>query len=174
MAAYQHWTSSLPLRHPWFDAQTTKRKHLDDAVDGTETDVRSTKKPRCSVLERGFANLSLDNAALTNDNDAGYSTMEDITFPLNVLRPSPDLQPLQIIRPSSIEEPCIPDVKMESSWCEPEPDRAFTECHHDSLLIAPPRYNCHRLGRFHGGRRRGGQPEKRRGAGRSTVITYLH
>lgn len=133
MAAYQHWTSSLPLRHPWFDAQTTKRKHLDDAVDGTETDVRPPKKPRCSVLERGFANLSLHNGALTNDNDAGYSTMEDITFPLNVLPPSPDLQ---IIRPSSIEEPSIPDVKMESSWYEPEPDRAFTECYHDSLLTA--------------------------------------
>jgi len=124
MAAYQNWSSSLPLRHPWFDAQTTKRKHLDDAVDGTETDVRSSKRPRCSVLERGFANLSLNNAALTNDNDAGYSTMEDITFPLNILPPSPDLQPFQIIRPSSIEEPCIPDVKMESSWYEPEPDRA--------------------------------------------------
>lgn len=120
MAAYQHWTSSVPLRHPWFDAQTTKRKHLDDAVDGTETDVRSSKKPRCSVLERGFANLSLDNGALTNVNDAGYSTMEDITLPLNVLPPSSDLQPFQIIRPSSIEEP---DIKMESSWSEPEPDR---------------------------------------------------
>ncbi|KAJ7084278.1 hypothetical protein B0H15DRAFT_848489 [Mycena belliarum] len=48
-------TMASPIRHPWFDKPSTKRKHPSG-----ESSYPSPKRRRSSTLEHGFASLTLD------------------------------------------------------------------------------------------------------------------
>ncbi|KAJ6558608.1 hypothetical protein DFH09DRAFT_1163325, partial [Mycena vulgaris] len=86
-------TMSTPVRHPWFDKPSLKRKFDDPACP-------PPKRRRASTLERGFASLTLDAAML----------------PVDALLDEPP-QP----RPVTPTVPEI--TMKTSSWYEPEPDR---------------------------------------------------
>ncbi|KAJ6557174.1 hypothetical protein B0H10DRAFT_1190397 [Mycena sp. CBHHK59/15] len=91
-------TMSVPVRHPWFNKPSMKRKHSSSAADSPG---RALKRRRSGTLERGFASLTLDSAM-------------DADIPPVVDAPAPP-------RPVS---PAIHDITMKtSSWYEPEPDR---------------------------------------------------
>ncbi|KAJ6593754.1 hypothetical protein B0H19DRAFT_1246505 [Mycena capillaripes] len=89
---------SVPLRHPWFDKPSVKRKR---PVSPAESPSRAQKRRRSATLERGFAGLTLD---------APMAPVPVIEEP-----PSPPLRPTT---------PDVPEITMKtSSWYEPEPDR---------------------------------------------------
>ncbi|KAJ7622811.1 hypothetical protein DFH06DRAFT_1231548 [Mycena polygramma] len=90
-------TLSVPLRHPWFDQPSTKRKR---PASPAESPLRAQKRRRSSTLENGFAGLTLDAPTAA---------------PIVEEPPSP------MPRPTT---PDAPDVTMKtSSWYELEPDR---------------------------------------------------
>jgi hypothetical protein len=89
------WTH--PVRHPWFDRPSRKRKTSENACS-------PLKRRRCDSLESGFSQLTL------GESDELQSTL--------------GLSP--IILPSSVEEPAARDVKMTGSFSyEPEKDREY-------------------------------------------------
>ncbi|KAF8972975.1 hypothetical protein BDZ97DRAFT_1912576 [Flammula alnicola] len=136
------WTPTSHIRHPWFDNVVMKRKHREtvgsgdedseqpeappstpvlQAVPSTSTSTGASaqapprKRRRCSILEHGFAHLSLGGEVPPPLTPPIMDT-EMLTPPAY---PSPPLQPAYIV-----EEPRIPEIKMKtSSWYEPEPDR---------------------------------------------------
>ncbi|TFK44610.1 hypothetical protein BDQ12DRAFT_673271 [Crucibulum laeve] len=147
------------IRHPWFDPPTIKRKHSSSrsssthaSSPGAESDTsddsrRAVKRRRCTVLEHGFAHLTLETPFSTNYSgsstgespshllyvhelpasqtfagEASCSMDADGPFPPRSTMGTPPI--FDVWLPSSVEEPSIPEVKMKSSsWYEPEPDR---------------------------------------------------
>lgn len=92
-------TISTPLRHPWFDNPSMKRKQAP-----SDPSNRATKRHRSGTLERGFANLTLDAPMAP-------------PVPVPVVE-EPPMPP----RPVT---PTVPEITMKtSSWYEPERDRA--------------------------------------------------
>ncbi|KAJ7502738.1 hypothetical protein B0H11DRAFT_599963 [Mycena galericulata] len=88
---------SVPVRHPWFDKPSMKRKHPSSPSDPS---YRTPKRHRSGTLERGFASLTLDAPMVPA-----------------VQEPPPPPPP----RPST---PVVPEITMKtSSWYEPERDR---------------------------------------------------
>lgn len=130
--------TSTPIRHPWFDQPTTKRKLSVSPVNTNSSSRTSSSSPpkrrKFSALESGFAQLSLNNG-YTNTIDtpshvfisaAGPCISEFVQAPHDFLSTmDADVVPAHdVILPSCVEEPSIPEVKMRSSsWYEPEPDR---------------------------------------------------
>ncbi|KAJ7497165.1 hypothetical protein FB451DRAFT_1386465 [Mycena latifolia] len=91
-------TMAVPVRHPWFDKPSMKRKHPSE-----DSSWPSSKRRRSSTLERGFANLTLDAPM----------------YPVDAVIPIVDEPPSP--RPAT---PTVPEITMKaSSWYEPEPDR---------------------------------------------------
>ncbi|KIM78962.1 hypothetical protein PILCRDRAFT_824093 [Piloderma croceum F 1598] len=102
----------------------------------------STKRRRCSTLERGFADLAINHPILqTGTYASSYPSpassnpsvldldLSEARSPSPALMDSEDTYP--IIYPTSIEEPISPDLSLEpndikmksQSWYEPEKDR---------------------------------------------------
>lgn len=107
------WASSSHFRQPWFDTSISKRKRCESLDDLDET--RIPKRRRCSILEHGFAYLSIGSTTVDvlrtslADDSVNSSAMD-----LDRLSP----QPVYIV-----EEPTVTDINMKaSSWYEPEPD----------------------------------------------------
>lgn len=128
--------TSPPIRHPWFSQPTTKRKHsassspVSSPNPGSSSPSHSpppTKRRRFSALESGFAHLTLNNPRLScsslpplPDVSELFSIPSDLPSPMSTESNPPHL----VVRPTSVEEPPAPEVKMKtSSWYEPEPDR---------------------------------------------------
>jgi hypothetical protein len=153
-------TTSYAIRHPWFSMPSHKRK-LPPSPSSSSSDsepdhvplerpyvtASSTKRRRCSTLERGFADLAINHPILqTGTYASSYpspasSNPSVLDLDLSKAR-SPSPAPMDsedtypIIYPTSIEEPTSPDlselplepndIKMKSqSWYEPEKDRTF-------------------------------------------------
>ncbi|KAF8161007.1 hypothetical protein B0H34DRAFT_795850 [Crassisporium funariophilum] len=145
MASCQTWATSSHFRHPWFDTAVMKRKHREtvspeDDDDGPSpppgtafiTPPSSSRPPpkrrRCSVLEHGFAYMSIANATDVPMQplpmSLNYPHVEDVS-PLAGSSSQMDADvPIAYSPPYVVEEPTIPEVKMKtSSWYEPERDR---------------------------------------------------
>ncbi|KAJ7124871.1 hypothetical protein C8R44DRAFT_874735 [Mycena epipterygia] len=119
-------TMSFPVRHPWFDKPSLKRKHPAE-----DPSCPTPKRRRANTLERGFASLSLD------------AVMHAVDAPIIPVVEEPPLP-----RPVT---PTIPEITMKtSSWYEPEPDRIVitdlnsysddeqdADADTDTLLISP-------------------------------------
>lgn len=108
-------TMSFPVRHPWFDKPSLKRKHPAE-----DPSCPTPKRRRANTLERGFASLSLD--AVMHAVDAPI-------VPVVQEPPSP--------RPAT---PTVPEITMKtSSWYEPEPNRAcFCDLQHPKVHLTRP------------------------------------
>jgi hypothetical protein len=108
---------AVPIRHPWFDKPSMKRKQPSSAPDLT---YPSPKRRRSNTLERGFANLTLDAPM----------------YPVDAIVPVSQEPPMP--RPTT---PIVQEVTMKtSSWYEPEPDRACLLQSHSDFLLSPSRH----------------------------------
>ncbi|KAF8135515.1 hypothetical protein EV363DRAFT_797879 [Boletus edulis] len=90
-----------PIRHPWFNPPTMKRKLSadDDAASFSSSEVSPLsrrKRARYNSLERTLAHMTLGNALA--------ATTEDVTMWPKISSPRPQ-ETLNVILPSSIEEP---------------------------------------------------------------------
>ena len=88
-------TWAQTIRHPWFNPPTMKRRL---AVNDEETSPPSQCAPTCrkrvkySSLEHTLANMTLDSA-------------KDVDMWPRTSSPRPCMQPIQVVVPSSVEEP---------------------------------------------------------------------
>jgi hypothetical protein len=117
---------ALPIRHPWLDKPSIKRKHPSDGEDNNpQSPLLHHKRRRCSTLEQGFADLTLDNSQLIGTR--AYPQAHSHHHELRAMDTNFDVSSSSVIRPGSIEEPApIQEIKMKnSSWYEPEKDRKF-------------------------------------------------
>ena len=125
MSACQTWATSSHFRHPWYDAQTMKRKCRDNDTPIVSPPVTKRQR-RYSDLEEGFAYLSLTANQRPFASDT--ISVQEIPAPtimdaeMSSASSSPSLRPQAYI----VEEPTIPEVNMtKSSWYEPERDREY-------------------------------------------------
>jgi len=133
-------SESTPIRHPWFDQPSTKRKLSVSTTPPSRT-TRSSPPPKrrkFSALESGFAQLTLSNP-LNSATDTPYLASTSPAWPciseftqascdfLSPMDTDVNVPAHDFTLPSHIEEPSIPEVKMKSSsWYEPEPDRTLS------------------------------------------------
>jgi hypothetical protein len=132
-----------PVRHPWFDHPSTKRKLSASPLNTTNSTSRSPrpspppKRRKISTLESGFAQLALNNA-LHSIADTGSHVPPSASWPyisefvhappdsLSAMDADYQVPARDVVLPSYVEEPSA-DVKMRSSsWYETEPDRTST------------------------------------------------
>jgi hypothetical protein len=133
------WTT---IRHPWFDQPSMKRKLSVNHVNTTNSTSRTPpsspppKRRKLSALESGFAQLTLNNPFNSSTAHTPSHTSTSAAWPCisEFVQAPRDFLPAEnagvnvpahdVILPSYIEEPSVPEVKMKSSsWYEPEPDR---------------------------------------------------
>jgi hypothetical protein len=120
-----------PVRHPWFDNPSLKRKRPTDFDPPLATPLPpspiSSKRLRCSTssLEGGFSHLSLNNYSpvITHPTTQPSSSLSSST-PFSIFE-VPTWSATDVVRGGSVEEPPspdVPEVKMRN-WYEPEKDR---------------------------------------------------
>jgi len=138
MTTWATTTTSMAIRHPWFSQPTMKRKLADSPspISSSSSSLRSPspsgsppppKRRKFSALESGFADLTLDNDSyLATPSSPTVSDVPDNPYAPGIIASSIPCNdhPCDVVLPSSIEEPSIPEVRMKyPSWYEPEPDR---------------------------------------------------
>ncbi|KAJ3564939.1 hypothetical protein NP233_g7963 [Leucocoprinus birnbaumii] len=129
------WSADNHIRHPWFDAQVKKRKHSRESpCSSEESDVSeppARKRQRCSVLEQGFAHLSLSHKSSRDDEvfvEPCVPIVTEVTpdeCAMDADDEGDSIGPPAVL-PRHVEEPeqDIPEVQMKtSSWYELSPDR---------------------------------------------------
>lgn len=135
------WATSTHIRHPWFDQPSMKRKlsvspvNNTSSTSGTPRSSPPPKRRKFSALESGFAQLTLNNS-YNNTTDTPNHVSTSAAWPyisefvqaphdfLSTMDADVKVPAHDVILPSYVEEPSIPEVKMRSSsWYEPEPDR---------------------------------------------------
>ncbi|KAF5352000.1 hypothetical protein D9756_007366 [Leucocoprinus leucothites] len=129
------WSADNHTRHPWFDSQLKKRKHLahnretpssseELSDDVPETEPRASKRRRCSALEHGLSRLSLHHhhhkplgLFLRNDEahvqDRHAPTITEVTPPDYECAMDADdegddgigARPPQVVLPGYVQEP---------------------------------------------------------------------
>jgi len=121
-------TWSLPVRHPWFDRPSLKRKQPESNNDWSLLLDPDTKRRRCDSLENGLAQLNLGNPLTTTElSQQSFDPYSSYSMPtiIHIQPPNPPIS--STILPTSVEEPPAPDstdVKMSTSFTyEPEKDR---------------------------------------------------
>ncbi|KAI9463762.1 hypothetical protein HD554DRAFT_2040937 [Boletus coccyginus] len=109
-------TWAQPIRHPWFNPPTMKRKlcHSDDDDGASSSDVPAAtfstgrrKRARCNSLERTLAHMTL-------------TTSEDVDMWPKISLPRPhEQETLAVTLPSSVEEPDMPASEPVDMEVEP-------------------------------------------------------
>ncbi|KAH7905627.1 hypothetical protein BJ138DRAFT_1130383 [Hygrophoropsis aurantiaca] len=110
-----------PVRHPWFDPISTKRKFREDDYDDRSSHLISPKQKRIrfNTLEHGFAHLTLGSSGTSSPfspTDIPWSATSNAGPTIDeFLYPSADASSSmvidshsEIVLPSSIEEPTSP------------------------------------------------------------------
>ncbi|KAF9007956.1 hypothetical protein BDQ17DRAFT_180047 [Cyathus striatus] len=138
-------------------------------IDSDDPDISypPLKRRRCSTLENGIAHLTLNHpfghvyTGLTNPGERRSSSpmpqvqevVLDSPLPINLLHPVPDIpmdsndgqQPTwpDVVLPSSVEEPPIPEIKMKSSSWMLELHRLFQDDTAPNPISINPAYLEH-------------------------------
>jgi len=126
------WSADHHNRRLFFDTQRRKRNHPQEGTGSDEFDALEppvTKRRRCSVLEREFADLSLYHEPRAIEmlpdqrlNVSNLAVDSDITMDDDDEGDEGHAAP--VVLPNQNEEQDTPEIQMKTpSWYELSPDR---------------------------------------------------